>query len=257
MSQNALYPPVDWDAIHRHQFISVDKCWETCGGGYCCASNHADFQFRLLPVPGVVLLYPEEEYNHLVATGRAWQTLPGNKPVQRLHLDVGGPRPLTLVHMPCRLQGKCAGVIEPPLQCKLYPFLPVLDVDGNILDVYPFSIFELTFATCQWPMPCTLWHQREQVLQTWRNNPELIAPLKHPLILLYLQVARIIAEMYSQKLKESPLMSKSGSAFWKEWEILYLSGAFLDGTVLRQKAGQAYHNLVSRWGNFLTLPENR
>src|SRR5579862_1509839 len=109
--------PVRWDLIHDETFVFEDQCWSTCNGGFCCNHKHPDFHFQLLPTHGATIIYLEDEYRWLTTHGKApTRDNLGVEP-NVFAFDFGGPRPLSLVQMTCRLLGKCQGVIDKPLLC--------------------------------------------------------------------------------------------------------------------------------------------
>ena len=226
---------VDWDAIRRSSFVHEDGCWHTCNGGFCCSNEHPDFEFQLhprswndAPLHGGRVPLPR-------AGGRRAGARRARLTPNRIALDFGGPRPLALVHTPCRLLGLCKGVIDKPLLCRLYPFVPVLGLDGSLEDLVPASIFELTFDLIGSPTPCTVRAKRQEYFERWRANDDRLAVLRHPYVILFLQAAKHFAALYAERLAADPtLRGLSGRSFWKRWEFEYLSGQLLNVAGVRR-----------------------
>lgn len=244
--------PPDWEAIRSARFLFEDGCWHTCGGGFCCSNGHPDFRFQLIPLRGTTLLYMEDEYLHLAAHGAVPERAHHGMPPGRIELDFGGPRPLTLVQTPCRLLGLCDGVIDKPLLCRLYPFVPVLDAAGALEDLVPASIFDLTFALRGPPTPCTVAAKKAAYLARWRAHPEALDLLRHPYVMLHLQAARHFQAVYAEGLAaNAKLAGLEGPSFWSAWELQYLGGRLVDGDELRSRVRASYDALVVRFGEFL------
>lgn len=244
--------PVPWAEIHGQRFLHEDQCWTTCNGGFCCSNNHPDFQFQLIPTNGTTIIYLEEEY--------AWMSRHGTVPTQdsfgtvanTLSFDFGGPQPLSLIQLPCRLLGKCQGVIDKPLLCKIYPMFPVLGIDGQLEDICASSIFELTMALKKFPTPCTVVDKRKIYLDRWRARPDILESLRHPYLILYFQAAKHFAGIYAEKLLASDkLRDLTGKEFWKTWELEYLLGELFDATQFATKVRDTYEQLVAHYGSFL------
>src|ERR1700682_507219 len=197
----AYAQPIPWEAIHRHDFIYEDQCWTTCNGGFCCSNNHPDLAFQLITTHGTTIIYLEDEYQWLTRHG----TAPGPQNIgsmpNSLIFDFGGPRPISLVQLPCRLLGLCKGVIDKPLLCKLYPMLPVLAIDGSLESVCPASIFDLTMAIKGIQTPCTVVAKKAKYMSRWRAAGSPLESLRHPHLILYLQAASHFADIYTQKLR--------------------------------------------------------
>jgi hypothetical protein len=242
---------VPWDVIHRQTFLLEDNCWLTCNGGFCCSNNHPDFQFRLIPTHGTTILYMEDEYDWLLRHGKVFAPDTPEGIANTVSLDFGGPRPLTVVQMPCRLLGKCQGVIDKPLLCRLYPMFPILDVEGNLQNIVHSSIFELTMALKRIKTPCTVVDKRQHYLKKWQNSPSHLQVLKHPYILFYLQAAGHFTDVYRQRFEaNAELRGLSGKEFWQAWELEWLLGNLIDADELAGRVLTSYQNLVVRYGNF-------
>ncbi len=242
---------VDWERIAQTEFLFEEQCWKQCGG-YCCSSGCAEFQFQLIPTHGATVLYLAQEHAHLAARGQTPEHVPGTHAVaQPLALDFGGPEPLVLMQLFCNLLGQCHGRFPRPLHCRLYPFLPVFDAEERLTDLLPFSVFDATTHARGQTVACPLWSKRDEYLRRWREAPELLAPLRHPVFLLYFHAARHFHDLYVGRLMEQhDLLQLEGAAFWKAWELAYLSGRLLDGERLRERVRNSYNTLVERHGPF-------
>lgn len=264
---------VDWPAILGGTFLYEDGCWTTCNGGFCCSNNHPDFAFQLIPTQGTTLLYMEAEYEFDRAHGKVPEFETHRRPPHELRLEFGGPRPLKLIQTPCHLLGRCAGVIDKPLLCRLYPFIPVLDVEGRVTQLVPASMFELTFDVLgeragagngsggggDVPLnvlggssPCTVRARQGQYLARWQENPDELEPLRHPYVMLHLQAAGHFADNYRGMLRANPVLAPlAGRAFWRAWELQHLGGRLVDLPRLRADVYRSYRALADRYGEFL------
>jgi hypothetical protein len=244
--------PVAWGSIHSQSFVVEDRCWTTCNGGFCCSNNHPDFQFQLIPTHGTTIIYLEDEYEWLSRHG----TVPGPENLgavpNTLSFDFGGPRPLSVIQIPCHLLGLCQGVIDKPLLCKVYPMLPILGIEGTLEDICPASIFELTMSLIGTQSPCTVLFKRKHYFDLWKNSPEWLDSLRHPYLILYLKAAQHFADVYRMKFESNTkLRGLTGKDFWKRWELQYLSGQLVDPDLLAERIRGTYDQLVERYGEFL------
>jgi hypothetical protein len=244
--------PVPWETLREETFLFEDRCWLTCNGGFCCSNNHPDFQLQFIPTQGTTILYMEDEYQWLAEHGKVGDPQATGSVANVLSIDFGGPRPLSLIHVPCRLLGMCQGVIDKPLLCKLSPMLPVLGVDGSLESITESGIFELTMRLRGVKSPCTVLDKRKLYWNKWKNAPEHLESLRHPYIILYLQAAKHFTEIYSKKLQAcEALEGLTGKQFWSSWEIEYLLGNLIDQDQLADKIRQTYGELVAYHGSFL------
>lgn len=243
-----------WASLRDENFVFEDGCWRTCGG-FCCANNHPDFAFRLLPMQGTTILYMPREYDYLRRHGRVFETRGAEDAAapQSLSLDFGGPKPLTVLHTTCRLLGQCTGIIDKPLLCRIYPFLPRLGLDGEIEGLMPSSIYDLTFKEKGWDGPCTVWSgKQDHYLKQWQQRPEALAKLQHPYVLFYLRAVASFSDIFRRKLLSSPTLANlTGRDFWQRWELEYLGGRLLDLDEFRARVYADYTILAQRHGAFL------
>jgi hypothetical protein len=240
--------PPDWSTIHSQNFTS-GGCWKT-SSCYCCVNNHPDFSFQLLPVDGTTLLYMESEYKFLEEKGQVLEKTGHGKPPQLFSFEFGGPKPLNIYHTPCHLAGLCQGVIQRPLLCKIYPFIPILDVDGKLESIIPASIYDITFDILGMTSPCSIFSQEQEYRQRWNELPAEIQTLQHPNIILYLQAIKFFVQSYTTKIKECiELKELSGKEFWAKWELLYLGQKLVDTEQVRMNVKNTYLELEKKSGS--------
>jgi hypothetical protein len=245
--------PVPWDLAARVSLVNEPNCWNTCGGGFCCSNGHPDFEFQLLPMHGTTIIYIGDEYDYLKQHGRVHEHLDPGQTVHRLNFDFGGPKELSLVHTTCRFLGHCGPHVDKPLLCKIYPFLPILDIAGELEDVYPASIFEVTFLARGIHTPCSIWTSRkDKYVREFRENPALLEPLRYPLIIFYLRAAKLFVDNYIKCLRaDERLKDLSGRDFWRSWEIRYLGGRLVDRDEMRGSLFAVYKEMEREFGQFL------
>ena len=252
-SSNAVpVGPVDWEKLHQQPFLYEDGCWTTCGGGFCCSNDHPDFSFNFIPMQGTTIIYMEDEYRYLKSIGKVPELRVAGEAPMEFVVSLGDGKELKLLHTTCRLLGRCDGVFQKPLLCRLYPVLPVFDVAGTLEEVIPGSIFDLTFDLIASPTPCTVHGRSGEYLRQWTAKPELIDSLRHPYIMLYLRVAKIFSEAYRAGLSGNQRLTKlKGKSFWSRWELSYLTGKLADSQRITSEAATAYRELRTHYGEFL------
>jgi hypothetical protein len=242
------FPP-DWTAIHSQTYVYEPGCWEACKG-FCCSGRHEDFSFQLLPSRGAAIFYMQEEYEHLAGQGRA-PKLDGVA-TRQVSIEFGGPRPLSFVYHFCGLEGACQGVLDKPFHCLVYPFMPVFDNYGALLDVAPGSIFDLTAILHDEQASCPLWKTRkEHYLRLWRSRTPLLAPLRRPLVLFYLAAYKLFVDSYNERFLDwEEGRELRGAEFWSAWELQYLGRRFFDSDLLKQGFLTKLHELEKIHGSF-------
>lgn len=134
--------PVDFAAIYATDLAYVESCWKLCGDGHCCTFGRYKSKFRLIGTPPVQQL-------PLLPGEHAWLTEQGYLPTFRAHehrvvehtFHGRTLRAETLVGK--ELGCLCTNAFRTTI-CRLYPFLPVFDLDGQLTGCdLEFGSFEL------------------------------------------------------------------------------------------------------------------
>lgn len=128
---------IDWDSLYRREYVSVPDCWKECGG-YCC-NNFLAGELSLPESDKVVVPFLPGEYAHHVAAGGFPQ--PGMTVTQHYVLPDGQPWDVHFLR--CSAKGKCNANFVKPLVCRIYPYFPVVDLDGGIVDFEYCSLIDL------------------------------------------------------------------------------------------------------------------
>jgi hypothetical protein len=235
----------DWAAIFAGEFVYEPNCWKTCNS-YCCSGTH---EFGAVPrQQGATIFFMEAEYHWLKAHRTVPKDNAGREAARVMSFDFGGPRPLRLLKVQCHHLGLCAPHFPKPLFCRLYPLLPIIDLDGNLEDAVPASLYDLTMAVRNEISPCTLMRKREAIIGNLME-PRWLDLLKHPLIVFHLQAAKCFADLYVEGLRNAPdLLALEGKRFWQAWEVRLLSNRLVDMKRLAHALKQRHDAIVERCG---------
>ena len=194
------------------------------------------------------IIYLGDEYEWMQKEG----LVPDGLRTREIHFEFGGPKPLKLIVVDCKLKGHCDGCMTKPLHCRIYPFIPIFEVDGQLSDIYPGSVFDLTFLQREGKTPCTVWHRRrDNCMQSWQSS-SAIDPLRHPLLMFYFAAYKCLADNYLSMLSKNPdLKILNGAEFWSRWEILYLGRRLFEAHILKESVHKIYMEFNKTYGDFL------
>ena len=239
----------DWATIHKTAYVFEDGCWTTCNGGFCCNSNsHPDFDFRFTPTKGTTIIYMHDEYNFLSEHGK----VPPREEMKTLSFPLDNEGAVSFLYTNCQLLGQCTGVIDKPLLCRLYPFLPVFSRGGELQDLLPSSIYDLTFETFGMQTPCTVAGKKQFYKKRWGSDVSPLECLISPYILFHLEVCKHFADAYRiEAVQSSSLKNLRGKEFWSTWEVEYMTGHLIDAAKLRHRISNSYSDFRVRFGSFL------
>lgn len=245
----------EFEALHREAGrIGVAECWTHCSS-YCCKTNHPDQQFALMKCDSAGLVYPLEEYRFLERRGSLQAGAVETAQHHSFVFDPGRDLSLRFVTTICDLGGRCSEPAYRPLICKFYPFYPAPDLDpGGPVSLSRFvtgSIIDQHWSDLGQEHPC--WIVREQsdvVMPQTRRAIETVQ--QHPYFTFYLGAAAIFVRHVADacRKRNMPAPDADLRKFFREWEITYLTGGFVEKARLRADLTVYYDALVRQWGPF-------
>ncbi len=232
-----------WEKIFNSEFIFETGCYKTCNS-FCCRWDSPDMPFRIIPKGGT-LFYLPKEYEYISKYGKVTDIEPFKMKAKFFDKEI------YLYYKHCNDDSNCNIKFSRSLYCKLYPFLPVFDIDGNLTNIKYISVYDVTADIIGQKTPCYVIDLKEKYLKYWQENPEKISLLKEPYTLFYLMVGNILHDNYVHTLTNNQeLMSLSGSTFWKKWEKQYLAGKLVDKIQLEKDIETLYAAINKKY-NFI------
>lgn len=230
---------MDWNKIYEKNFIYANECYKTCDG-YCC-KNFFGTHFKFLDKDAVILPLIDDEYNEYKKRGGIKNI---NDIVKKeIPFD---DKIFTLYLLKCREKGLCNPHNNRPFICRIYPYFPVIDLDGNVVDfVYASLIDNLVDENYH---KCTL-IKDNSILKELRKNlldisfsTKMILGLKLvELLIKYLK--SYIPNKIDNKNKEQNIVTK--------FEMLFLSNKIFKNENFQLEAKQIYSQIKEKYGNFL------
>lgn len=132
---------VDFDAIYSQDLVYVPGCWQLCGNANCCNFSRQRQRFRLLSgkTKQELPLLPGE-YAYLQSRGLLEQFGLHRYLVSHYWF---GSRPLKIEVLASSNPGCACAHATRTTVCRLYPFLPVFDLDRAVVGVERLGIFEV------------------------------------------------------------------------------------------------------------------
>ena len=229
-----------WEKIFNTEFIFETGCYKTCNS-YCCRWDSSDLCFSIIPKGGT-LFYLPKEYAYISKYGKITDTKPFKMKSKFFDKEI------YLYYKHCNDDANCNIKFSRSLYCKLYPFLPVFDIDGNLIDIKYISVYDVTVNIIGQKTPCGVKDLKGKYLKEWQNHKETIALLKEPYTLFYLMVGNILHDNYVNTLKNNQeLMALNGGIFWKKWEKLYLKGRLINRQRLQEDIETLYTQMHNKY----------
>ncbi len=231
-----------WDKVSRSEFIEEPGCYKKCAS-FCCRWDTPEMPFRIIPKGGT-LFYLPKEYAYLKAYGKVADAAPYS-----MEARFGADKPpVRVYYRHCADDSGCNRDFSRSLFCKLYPFLPVFDMDGELTDVKYISVYDVTAEFAGFETPCFVKSMKDKYKALWREGGGGAALLREPYVLFHLMAAALLHDNYTQNLKSgSSLASLKGPEFWKRWEKEYLSGSLIDKGAFSEALSALYGKFTEKY----------
>nr|WP_287410474.1 hypothetical protein [Pseudodesulfovibrio sp.] len=230
-----------WAEIHSKEFVSTPECWTSCNGGACCNMGLvSDIQFNILPNVGTTLIFMEDEYRYFNS-----QSMKLTHPIKTLEMNFADKETLTIHTAHCDLNGRCTDCFPKPLLCKMYPYVPIVTLDNSLETILSGSIYDWTFEVKEWASFCPSFGKKDFFYTKWSKLVNEISLLSHPYLVFYSQVIKIFHTSYVDCLRANKrLMDMEGPAFWKNWELAYLTGKLFAISDIKKQVKTLYKQIV-------------
>lgn len=235
-----------WKKIYSTSFFDAPQCWTTCDG-YCCKNFFGNY-FTIFNKDSVVLPMFEDEYLYYESIGGI-----KNIPKATKHtFELNSKEKFSVYFTKCNAKGMCDPHCARPLICRIYPYFPIVNVKGEIID-FEYAAFMDLFYENKLNHPCTLVREQSaQIKQQIQNsfqeslkeNPKLIFTFK--LLELLALFVKNHFPIHLDKLSE-----EEKKTFFKNYEITMLKGTIWKKEEFKNKVLQTYIQIKNHYGNFL------
>lgn len=121
------------DGLYASELVYVPDCWKLCGDAHCCGFARHKARFKLLtsqPFQSLPML--PGEYDYLRSRGWIEQFGEHERRVTEYAID---HRVIRAEEVISKRSGCCCRHDARTVVCRLYPLLPVLDLDGHVVGI--------------------------------------------------------------------------------------------------------------------------
>lgn len=237
-----------FEALYSTDLVYQADCWKLCGDAHCCSFKRYKSRFRIvgrgdtqdLPLlPG--------EFDFLEAKG--WHRQFQDFIRHQQPYDFG---PATVVldtvssHRPgCRCDHDTRTVI-----CRLYPLLPVFDVDGRLVGTEAMGVFEELEQIEGLAPACQISALPFAQINLFLRICELLA--SDPVVLFHLAAYRAAKRHVFRRLADAK--AKTGKSAFALYEAAFLRSRLIDQAVLKAELAEVYGKFEARYGNPFVAP---
>ena len=233
---------VDFAAIYSQDLVYVPGCWQLCGNANCCSFSRQKDHFRLMGsnrAQELPLLPGEFAYlraHHLLGQFGDYQ--------HRVAEYRFGARLLKIESLISRKPGCACAHATRTTVCRLYPFLPVFDIDRAVIGVDRLGIYEVLEELAGAGRIC----QVEMIPEGERAKFAAIAAAigADPVAAFYVDAYRIAQEHVRRRLKE--LKGDRTADIYSVFEMAVLRQKLIDHAALAVELEVRASALEQRYG---------
>lgn len=237
-----------WEELHfildKENVLFPEKCWEQCNS-HCCNLNHEMYNFTHLEKKGIGMLFSAVEYEFLKKSSKLQADFSDKAKQHFLKFSLG--KKLSYVVSFCSLSGICTLSNYRPLICKMYPYLPIININKKCIEELIFcNPFDLFWQNLKISHPC--WIHNNSIVKNLLSN-SLPVILKHPYFIFYINAAAIFLKKIKINLNNE-ISFKEPKKFFNEFEKLYLNCKVINLKEYKQELTSLYTALARVYGDF-------
>ncbi|MBI4523154.1 MAG: hypothetical protein HY695_04990 [Deltaproteobacteria bacterium] len=236
-----------FDEIYATDLVFVKDCWRLCGDAHCCSFSRykarfkliAKSQFQELPLlPG--------EYEYLNSRGWLAQFGDFDRKLTEYPLEHGMMRIDSIISR--RPNCACDHDTRPTV-CRLYPLLPVLDLDGRLTGIDSIGIYEEIEKLENLEPACKIASVPFLELQKFLVISSAIG--RDPTMLFYISAYRTAKEHVRSRLEAAKSIRSGDSFSIFEWALL--RDRLIDHSDLASRLSSLAETFQARYGDRFTL----
>jgi len=227
---------MNWNKIYKEELFTAKNCYLECGG-YCC-NNFFGQYYSILDKNNVVLPMSDDEYNeykkHKV----------DNLKEKKYQIKIKD-KEFIFYLLFCNEKGLCNPHQNRPLICKIYPYIPKVNLEGEVIGFNYASFMDL-FYSAKDKHNCPLVFKDEKRIQDEiiKNLPKLDAKM----IFIFILLDKVMEKLKSyfptniDKLNQTELKK-----FILKFEMLLLTGKVFKKINIEE----IYEDVKNIYGDFL------
>jgi hypothetical protein len=244
LSTNSNVESATWqnfERLYAIDLVYVRDCWQLCGDAHCCSFSRYKSKFRLLArTPFQELPLLPHEYDYLEAKG--WLAQFGDFDRKTTEYPLANYT-LKIDSIISRRPHCACDHATRPIVCRLYPLLPVFNLEGVCIGTEPLGIFEELEQVGNLPRACQLESMPfDQVTKFLAFTSELAS---NPEFLFYLEAYRLTKAEARQGVIAAHTL---GRDVFSVFESLVLRNRVLDHNRLKGRLEALLDQFRTRFG---------
>ena len=233
-----------WKDVYNTEYIYSPNCWKSCNG-YCCKNFYGE-HYKILDKNGVALPLLASEYAYYKSIGGISNI---TQPAKQRDFTLNNGKTLSLFLLSCSCGGLCDPHGARPLICRIYPYFPVVNAKGEILDFEYAALMDLFYRNPEESHKCTL--VREHAQRVKNELRENLKPLlKSPEIIFVFMTLKLLVDRLKEKMDGyiHDIPEEKKGRFIQKYEWMILSGKPWRNNDFTQAVTQAYEDVKNAHG---------
>ena len=246
-----MHPQSTFHSIYSIDLVYAPGCWQLCGNAHCCNFTRYKSQMKIIGNSHVLMLLPGE-YEYLEQNGGLAQFGTHVHRVFDYPLSQGTMKIETIATRagacPCQHDLR-------PTICRLYPLLPIFEIDGRLpgVDTH-FTIFEEIEQADGITRGCKLEGVPFAELEKFQAITGAIG--RNPLAVFYMMAYRVaklhaIEQFSNARIVDNAKPRPSGP--WSLLEALFALRKLLNQSVLKPKLDELAARFHEHYGPRFSL----
>ncbi|AJC86778.1 hypothetical protein [Campylobacter sp. RM16704] len=237
--------------LHNIEFVFFKNCYTTCNG-YCCKNFHST-NFNFLNQEEVIIPLLESEFQALNSIQK--KSFLNFK--EKIFTLQNGKK-IKIYFLKCSSKGLCFPHYCRPLLCKIYPYFPIVDFEGNFLGVRECAFLDLFYKN-DTNHPCTLINQhKQQLIEEFEKSTTILR--QEPIMIFVFMVLKCLDEAlvlhFSKKFQNKIYLDKLNleekKLFFKIYEHNALTFEAWKTQEFSNKVVHIYNKLEQKYGEEFT-----
>jgi hypothetical protein len=240
-----------FEGIYATDLVYAPDCWKLCGDAHCCNFTRYKSKMSMIGKGGQELPLLPGEMDFLKARG--WTAHFGE--FEHRVIEFPLTRSLMKLEFLVSASHTCACQHDTRTTvCRLYPLLPMYDVDGRLIGVDThFGIYEEIEAIDQMERACKIDRLPFGELNKFITICNLMA--QNPTHVFYVMAFQLAKAFAVQRLREARQSIKPGVqvSTLRIFEGMFALKQLLDGKVMRAKLDELADQFQTRYGESFTI----
>ncbi|MBX7080418.1 MAG: hypothetical protein K1X88_14570 [Nannocystaceae bacterium] len=237
-----------FESLYAIDLVYRAGCHNRCGDAFCCNFARHKQHFSFLgrrPMQELPLLAGEYEW----LRARGWLAQFGEHEHREFALTLPDGRSIHADSIVSTRAGCACDHATRPVICRLYPLLPVFDVDGRLTGIESLTIYDELERIAGAPRSCAVDDLPFEQLDLLLRFTSVLA--RQPAWLFQLAAYRLLKQHATARIERD---SQAGTSAFAAFEWAFLRRRLITASEVGAPLLELAHRHAERWGSAFELP---